>query len=339
MKKTGVKAGEKIMNIAIIGCGLIGNKRAKSIKEKNKLVAVCDIDIKKAETFKKYNPDIFITSDWKEIINIPEVDMVIISTTNNLLAVITQESVKAGKHVLVEKPAARNYSELEEIISVIDKSKKKVKVGFNLRYHPALKKAKEIYDTGCLDELMFIRGRYGHGGRLGYENEWRAKPEISGGGELLDQGIHLIDLSGWFCGDFIEISGYAVNYYWQMPVEDNGFITLRTKNNRIAWLHVSCTEWKNIFSFEIYCKKGKLMIEGLGGSYGVERLYYYKMLPQMGPPETAIWEYPGDDTSWENELHDFIKSINENKAIEGSIYEAYEALKIVDKIYSKGIFK
>ena len=237
------------MNIAIIGCGLIGNKRAKSIKKGDILTAACDIDIKKAEILKKYNPNIFLTSNWKEVVNIPEVDIVIISTTNNLLAEITLESVKAGKHVLVEKPAARNFSELEEIIPVIDKSEKKVKVGFNHRYHPALLKAKEIYNTGCLGELMFIRGRYGHGGRLGYENEWRAKPEVAGGGELLDQGMHLIDLSRWFCGNFIETSGYAVNYYWKMPVEDNGFMTLRTDNNQIAWLQVSCTEWKNMFSF------------------------------------------------------------------------------------------
>ena len=327
------------MNIAIIGCGLIGNKRAKSIKKENRLIVACDINIKKAEDFKKYNPDIVITSNWKEVVNNPKIDIIIVATTNDLLADITFESVKAGKHVLVEKPAARNHLELEKIIKVMNNINKKVKVGFNHRFHPAIKKAKEIYDSKVLDELMFIRGRYGHGGRLGYENEWRAKAEISGGGELLDQGVHLIDLSRWFCGDFIEIFGYAENYYWEMSVEDNGFIALKTDKNQIAWLQVSCTEWKNMFSFEIYCKNGKLQIDGIGGSYGLERLSFYKMLPQMGPPETTIWEYPGDDLSWESEFDDFIKSINDNKTINGNIYDAYEALKIVTKIYNRKILK
>src|SRR6185295_2401631 len=159
-------------------------------------------------------------------------------------------------------------------------------VGFNHRFHPALQKAREIVDTGALGPLMFIRGRYGHGGRTGYDREWRADPAISGGGELIDQGVHLIDLARWFLGEFPVVEGHAGTYFWDMAVDDNAFLSLRTKANQTAWLQASCTEWKNMFSFEIYGRDGKLQVDGLGGSYGVERLSYYKMLPKMGPPET-----------------------------------------------------
>ena len=131
---------------------------------------------------------------------------------------------------------------------------------------------------------MFVRGRYGHGGRIGYDREWRANPGLSGGGELIDQGVHMIDLSRWFLGDFREIQGYAHTYFWDMPVDDNGFMILRTAKNQTAFLHVSCTEWKNLFSLEIYGRKAKLHIEGLGGSYGLEKLSFYKMLPEMVRP-------------------------------------------------------
>jgi predicted dehydrogenase len=179
---------------------------------------------------------------------------------------------------------------------------------------------------------MFIRGRYGHGGRLGYEHEWRADPALSGGGELIDQGTHLIDLARWFLGEFPDVSGFAHTYYWDMPVEDNGFMILKTDTQQTAFLHASCTEWKNTFSFEIYGKTGKLHIEGLGGSYGVERLSWYRMLPDMGPPETIIWEYPMSDNSWEMELREFVDDINQNRQPAAGLFDALAALSITEKI-------
>jgi predicted dehydrogenase len=180
---------------------------------------------------------------------------------------------------------------------------------------------------------MFIRGRYGHGGRLGYDREWRADPKVAGGGELLDQGVHLIDLARWFLGDFAQVQGCAPTFFWDMPVEDNGFLLLRTAKGRVAWLHASCTEWKNLVSFEIYGREGKLHIEGLGGSYGVERLAYYHMLPQMGPPETTIWEYPGEGRSWELELMDFESALAGNASRAPGLADAFAALDAVEQIY------
>lgn len=320
------------MNVGIVGCGLIGRKRALALGRHNLLVAV-DRDIKRAEEVAALKGQGRASADFNDVIKDPRIDIVIIATTNDLLAPVSLLAVKAGKHVLVEKPAARNFKEIESVMKFAKKNKVMVKVGFNLRYHPALQKAREIVDSGEMGELMFVRGRYGHGGRIGYDKEWRADPEISGGGELIDQGVHLIDLSRWFLGDFVSVEGFYRTYFWDMPVDDNSFLALRTQKQQMAWLHVSCTEWKNMFCFEIYGKCGKLQIDGLGGSYGLEKLTYYKMLPQMGPPETKVWEYPDEDKSFVNEVGDFMDSVCNSGILNGSLKDAYEALKIVDGIY------
>lgn len=283
------------MNVAIIGCGFIGEKRARALGG-HKLIIVSDKNIERAKLVGRVNKgNAIIAGRWEEAAAHPDVDIVIVSTTNDSLTPIGLYALNNNKHVLIEKPGARNSTEIEPFYKKSILSKRKVKVGFNLRYHPALLKAKSIIGSSGIGELMFIRGRYGHGGRIGYDREWRSDPEISGGGELIDQGVHLIDLSRYFMGDFETVDGFASTFFWDMAVDDNGFISLRNGKNRASWLQVSCTEWKNMFCLEIYGKQGKLQIDGLGGSYGIESLKYYKMLPEMGPPETTIWEYPGED--------------------------------------------
>ena len=215
------------------------------------------------------------------------------------------------------------------------RANRRVRVGFNHRYHPAIRKARELVDSGALGELMFLRARYGHGGRLGYEQEWRAQPAISGGGELIDQGVHVIDLARWFLGNFTSVDGVATNYFWKMPVDDNAFMTLGAAGGHIAFLHVSCTEWKNMFSMEIYGRDGKLAIDGLGGSYGVERLVWYRMLPAMGPPETTTWEFPGADESWTMEFDEFVEDILLEREPAAGLADAHAALAVVEAIYQR----
>jgi predicted dehydrogenase len=318
--------------VAIIGCGLIGAKRAKALGPA-KLVICADLDLKRAQNLANTVSGCAATVDWQAAIRHPEVEIVIIATTNNSLAEIALEAARLGKHILVEKPAARNVQELDAVIAAARLTGAKVHVGFNHRYHPALQKAHQLFLAGELGELMFIRGRYGHGGRIGYDKEWRANPALSGGGELIDQGVHLIDLSRWFLGDFPHIEGFANTYFWNMPVDDNGFMLLRTAQQQTAFLHVSCTEWKNTFSLEIYGKDAKLQIDGLGGSYGVERLTFYKMLPQMGPPDTTTWEYPRGDDSWALEFGEFLEDIRLNREPAAGLADARAALEIVEKIY------
>lgn len=318
--------------VAIVGCGFIGQKRSKALAGA-RLVACADTSIERAQKLSDQFPGCVASDKWQNVLASPDVDIVIIATSHNMLAEISHVAIASGKHVLVEKPAARHVNDLDGLAELAKKKGVLVRVGFNHRYHRAFRKAREIVDSGALGPLMFLRARYGHGGRTGYDKEWRAKPAISGGGELIDQGIHLIDLARWFLGDFVEVDGYAHTYFWQMPVDDNAFLLLKTVGKQVAFLHACCTEWKNIFSFEIYGRDGKLHIEGLGGSYGIERIAFYKMLAEMGPPETTIWEYPMADNSWEVEMMEFLEDICLHRQPSAGLQDAVVALDIVDKIY------
>lgn len=320
--------------VGIIGCGLIGRKRSRALAGA-KLASVADKLPERARALSREFADVTAHDDWQQLIDQPDIDLVVVATTNDMLAPITLRAIEAGKHVMVEKPAARSAEELLPVVEAAQRHGVQVRVGFNHRYHPSFLKCREIIASGELGPLMFLRGRYGHGGRVGYDQEWRADPTIAGGGELLDQGVHLIDLSRWFLGDFPQVEGFAHTYYWNMPVEDNGFMLLRTAAQQAAWLHVSCTEWKNLFSFEIYGQHGKLHVDGLGGSYGLERLAHYQMLPQMGPPETVIYEYPRGDQSWELEFAEFLEDIALARKPSASLDDALAALRIVETIYQQ----
>ncbi len=326
------------LGVAIIGCGLIGQKRAASLTtgtaaKRVRLVHCADRDHAHAHKLAATISGCLATSDWQQAVDDPAVSIVIVATLHDSLAEITRAAIHAGKHVLVEKPAARNAAELAGLPELAKANNIRVRVGFNHRYHRALQKAYALFHEGAIGPLMFIRARYGHGGRLGYENEWRADPAVSGGGELLDQGPHLIDLARWFLGDFTEIDGFASTMFWNMKADDNGFMLLKTANQQVAFLHASCTEWKNTFSFEIYGRDGKLDINGLGGSYGTERLTFYKMRPEMGPPETTIWEYQMADNSWSVEFDAFLDDIRLHREPDAHLTDAIAALKIIDHIY------
>jgi predicted dehydrogenase len=320
------------LQFAIVGCGLIGRKRAASLSP-GQLNYTCDVNPTRAAELATVYTGARPITDYEQALADPAVDAMIVSTLNGSLAPIALRAVKAGKHVLVEKPGALNASQLREIAAAAVDSGVKVRIGYNHRFHPALQKARQLADSGVLGPLIFLRGRYGHGGRKGYEKEWRADPKLSGGGELIDQGVHLIDLAAWFLGDFSSIAGHAATYFWDMPVDDNAFLSLRTVDGKTAWLHVSCTEWKNLFSLEIYGRDGKVAIDGLGGSYGHERCTYYKMLPQMGPPETTVWEFPAGDSSWQLELKAFEADIRTNRDPNPGLSDGIRILEAVEEIY------
>jgi len=320
------------LNLAIIGCGLIGNKRATSLPAGHALVAVADTNIDRAKALALTAPGCVATEDWR--VAIARADAVIVSTINNMLAPVAQACAELGKHVLVEKPAGRTSTEVQAARDAANRSGAIVKVGFNHRFHPAFVKAREIWASGECGPLMYIRARYGQGGRKGMETEWRGQRDLAGGGEMLDQGVHLIDLARWFAGDFVDVAGHVARYFWDWQVEDNGFALLKNASGATAFLHASCTEWKNLFSFEIFCRDAKLQIDGLGGSYGVEKLTYYKMLPQMGPPQTTSWEWPFPDDSWRLEMQYFLSCVEQQQQPEGNLDDAIAALKVVEKLYA-----
>jgi len=321
-----------VMRLAIVGCGLIGRKRATAAAA-HQIAVVCDRDEGRTHQLAELTKARAVT-DWRDAIK-SDIDAVIVATTHDQLAGIAIGAIEAGHHVLVEKPAGRTLAEAHALAAAAAKYRRIVKTGFNHRFHPAFQKTREMIDSGALGPLMFIRARYGHGGRVGYEKEWRARPAISGGGELIDQGSHLIDLSRWFLGDLTVDYAAVPTLFWDMPADDNCFMALRSESGQLAWLHASWTEWKNTFSFEIFGRDGKIVIDGLGGSYGEERLTHYRMLPQMGPPEQTTFNYPGEDQSWQAEFEDFAAAVNDGRRPCGDIADAVANMAIVEEIYRK----
>jgi predicted dehydrogenase len=288
-----------------------------------------------------------VASTWEQVVTRADVDAVIVATTHDWLASIATEGLRNGKHVLVEKPMARTPAEAEAVLQAATGSLV-VKVGFNHRHHAAVWRARELFEQGAIGRLLFIRCRYGHGGRPGYEQEWRLDPQKSGGGELLDQGIHALDLCRWLLGDFSEVSSFIGTYVWttaeqatvhgnQAPsaggVEDNAFVLLRTVKGQVASLHVSWTQWKNLFSFEIFGQEGYLIIEGLGGSYGAEQLKVGLRNMQGGPAREEILNFPERDVSWEAEWEEFSAAIQEGRQPLANGHDGYQALKAIHSAY------
>jgi predicted dehydrogenase len=320
------------VNVALIGCGAVGGKRARHLAGA-RLAHCVDLDPGRAAQLAALGHGCACGSDWREPLARADVDAIIVATPPDVQAQIVRAAVAAGKHVLVEKPAARHVDELAGLPQLAAERGVRVRVGFNHRYHRGFQQARRLVDSGALGPLLYLRARYGHGGRLGYASEWRAQPQRSGGGELIDQGVHLIDLARWFLGDFVDVDGFAHTYFWDMPVEDNGFMLLKTAGRQVAFLHASCTEWKNTFCWELIGRDGKLQVDGLGGSYGVERLTWYRMLPEMGPPETTIWEYPMPDDSWATEMAEFIADVRHGREPAPGLKDALAALAVVARIY------
>jgi predicted dehydrogenase len=320
------------LRTAIVGCGLIGQRRAHTMTGAM-LVACADVDEQKARAFAASAPGCLAFTDWRTMLMQSDCDTVVVATHHDTLAEIAAAAASSGRHVLVEKPAGRSVAEIDAIAKAARRSQVCVRVGFNHRYHRGLRKARELVDTGVIGELMYIRGFYGHGGRLGYESEWRADRKRSGGGELIDQGPHLIDLARWFLGEFVTVQGLADTFYWDMPVDDNAFLLLRAGDGKTAFLHVSWTEWKNAFSLEIFGKAGKIHVGGLGGSYGPERVVLYRMLPGMGPPETTAWDYPMPDDSWTVEFAQFVEDVRCSRMPAVGLADARAVLSVIERVY------
>lgn len=325
--------------MGIIGAGLIGEKRALAIREikKNIITIICDVVEEKAKKLAE-SVNANYCSDWKKVVEDSSVDAIIVATPNKFQRDIAIAAMSKGKHVLCEKPLGRNFAESKEIYKVsIDKGVV-LKTGFNHRHHPAIEKAKRMIDQGELGLIYYIRSYYGHGGRPGYESEWRADKELCGGGELLDQGVHIIDLFRWFLGDFVEVFGKIHTFFWNMNVEDNAFAILETSNKQIGFMHTSWTQWKNKFYFEIVGEKGFFLIEGLGGNYGREKLIIGKRKIKNnyyvgGPPELKIEIFDEKDSSWKKEILEFFSAIEEKREPLGSGYDGMMANKIIESLY------
>jgi predicted dehydrogenase len=321
---------------AVIGCGLIGKRRAAALEACGvTVVALYDRDRSVACGLQHElsgRPSVAESVD--DVLADSSVELVVIATTHDALAPIALRAVSNDRHVLIEKPGGRDLEGVAHVATVARERGIVVRVGYNHRFHPSLLAAKEIVDSGRYGPIMHIRARYGHGGRSGYESEWRARRDISGGGELVDQGSHLIDLTRHMCGDVELAFSELRTEYWAMEVEDNAFLALRSDSGAFAWLHASWSEWKNLFSFEIMLRRAKVEVVGLGGSYGPERLIVYEMSQALGPPDITTREWAPGDTSWIAETEDMLRAIRGEPASGAGIDDAVAVFQIIEAAYS-----
>jgi predicted dehydrogenase len=321
------------MRTGIIGAGLQGGRRARAVREAgDELVIVADINYSRAQSLADAMK-CRATDKWESAATGEGIDVVIISTPPHLHELMAATALRHGKQVLCEKPLARNVEEARHMVTAARDNNVRLKCGFNHRHHPGIMRAREWFESGHIGEIISIRCRYGIGGRPGYEKDWRMNPEVSGGGQLMDQGMHVVDLGRWFLGDFTRICGLTATSFWDIaPLEDNAFVLLQTDKGQTVQFHVSWTEWKNRFSFEICGTDGYITVEGLGGSYGTERAVLGKRA-FLDPFREETVEFRGEDRSWLAEWQEFTAAIAEDREPLGNGHDGLEALKVIQTIY------
>lgn len=329
------------IKVGIIGFGKMGKIRMNVIDSHPDLLLEGIYDVKAPENTESYTCKFY--EDYHNLLK-SDIDAVFVCTPNKFTPEIVISALNNKKHVFCEKPPGRDLNDIENIIKTEQENEDlKLKFGFNHRYHGAVIEAKSIADSGRLGKILWMRGIYGKSGSLNFEKEWRSNKEISGGGILLDQGIHMIDLFRFFCGDFLEVKSFVTNSYWDIDMEDNAFAILRNDKEQVAMLHSSATQWKHTFSLEIYFEKGYTTISGILSStrsYGqgerliTARKQFGEGSFAMGNPMEEV-TYFDMDRSWELEVEDFVDDIKgDKKVLIGSSEDAFKAMELVYKIYN-----
>jgi predicted dehydrogenase len=322
-------------NVAIIGAGLQARRRTPVILEDPgfRLAAVVDRVEDLAKGFAKQFGGRAGT-DWRPVVNDPAIDVVLVLTYPDSHAEISIAAMEAGKDILCEKPLTRTEEEARRVLQTARTTGRVLKCGFNHRHHPAVAEAYRLFQRGEIGRAVFGRGRYGIAGRQGLEKEWRSDPKIVSGGQLMEQGIHLVDLFRWFLGEFSRVTGMMSTTRWPIqPLEDNGFVVMQSRAGVVASIHSSLSQWINLFEFEIYGEKGSLTVQGLGASYGVEKLIVNRFDP-TGPFSHETLEYRGGDTSWKSEWQEFVRAMTTRGEPIGNALDGLRAMEIVNAAYS-----
>lgn len=332
-----------MIKIGIAGFGKIGQVRASEIEKREDAKVVAIYDINKPA---KLHEDVKFCESFEELLA-QDIDAVFVCAFNSVLADYTTQALEAGKHVFCEKPPARTSKELKKVIEAEKKTNLVLKYGFNHRYHYSVIEAKKIIDAGSMGKMLWLRGVYGKAGSIDYHKNWRNYREYSGGGILIDQGIHMLDLMRYLSGeDFIHINSFVTTSFWDIEAEDNAFAIMQSDRKITAMLHSSATQWKHKFLLEMAFEEGYINLDGiLSGtrSYAPEQLVvgrreFEDITFAMGKPrETTIW-FENDD-SWKLEVDEFISAVLGNKIIKnGTSTDAYETLRLVERIYENSGF-
>jgi predicted dehydrogenase len=326
------------MKYGIIGYGKMGIIRHHAMQTVGAGVASKLYEVNKIAE----HEDLLVASS-DDIINDPDLDAVVICTPNFLNKQLTIAALEAGKHVFCEKPPAFTGAEVEEIIRVEKASGKILKYGFNHRHHPGSLRMRQEIESGRFGRILWMRGRYGKSVDADYFDNWRADPKLAGGGILLDQGIHMLDLFLQMGGDFDEVHAFVSSLYWNLPgIEDNVFAMFRnSKTGTCASLHSTMTQWRHLFSFEVFLERGYMVLNGLktpSGTYGAEEL---TIAQNRSKAPAATWEDEKTqvfevDLSWEHEMKGFVDAITGNQIGEQrDSHDALRVMKMIDRIYAE----
>jgi predicted dehydrogenase len=322
------------MRVAIIGAGLQCRRRAPVVVESkdDELVVIASLHREHAQSVAS-KMGCEASDDWRRAVTRPDVDVVLICTPPYVHAEIGIAAMRAGKHVLCEKPMTRTTADAEQLVATARETGLVLKCGFNHRHHPAIWEAKRLLDKGSIGRPILARCVYGICGRPGYEDEWRADPARAAGGQFIEQGTHAIDLFRWFLGEVAEVACMTgTQYFKDQPLEDNGMAVFRMASGAMASLHTSLTQWKNTFSFEVLGEDGYLTAEGLGASYGTEKLIAGRR-DFSAPFQDAITEYRGGDVSWREEWKEFARAIVERREPIGSGRDGLAAMRVAQAAY------
>lgn len=324
-----------MLSVAIIGAGRIGQIRAGVIQrsDRSRLVAIADTFRARAEKLAE-GSSIEVSTDWEPIVARRDVDAVVVCTPTKFHSQVTIGALQAGKHVLCEKPLGRDVHEARDMFETARESRRLLKTGFNYRHMAHVRKAKELLNAQSLGALHFLRCRYGHGGRPGYEKEWCTDADLSGGGVLLEQGIHIFDLVRHLLGEPSQIVAQTRRCFWDFPaVEDNGFCILETLGGHVAQIHVSWTQWVNVFELEIFGREGYLRLEGRDGHYGPQRLIYGRRNAEHSRPKEELFDFVAPDDSWAREWCEFESAIEDRSETMASAADGLRAQQLVEAAY------
>jgi len=326
-----------VLKVGIAGFGVVGKRRKACIDTHPALevVAVCDRDLTPADS----DGGVQYFSTYQELLSL-DLDVLFVCLSNDMASEVTIAGLKKGLHVFCEKPPGRSVQEIENVVEVerLHQSQK-LMYGFNHRYHDSIVDALKIIKSGKYGKIINMRGVYGKGKLITFNQPtWRTKRDLAGGGVLLDQGIHMIDLFRLFAGEFSEVHSFVSNEFWGHDVEDNAYAIMRSPTGVVAMINSSATQWRHRFNLDINLEKGSLILGGLltgTKSYGAETLTVVTSDPDndMGDPREQTTLY-NQDNSWMSEINLFCDYINNNeKVMNGTSKDALETLRLVYKIY------
>jgi 1,5-anhydro-D-fructose reductase (1,5-anhydro-D-mannitol-forming) len=329
-----------MLKIAIIGYGKMGRIRHQLIEQlpDAQVVAVSDVE-KPEECALPFH------ENHQDIIDDPQIDAIIICSPNYTIRDLVISALQNGKHVFAEKPPGVSLQQVDEMKEASAKFPHlKLKFGFNHRYHQTVMLAKEKISSGNYGEILWMRGRYGKSVDEDYQHSWRAKKELAGGGILLDQGIHMLDLMLHFVDDFDEVKAFCQKQYWGLDIEDNVFAMFRNKKGQTASMHSTMTQWRNLFSLEIFLERGYMVLNGLltsSKSYTTKRGEENLTISLNRSPAPAAKHDSeerhsfDEDFSFEKEMSEFVECIRDNSDIRvGTINDAEKIMTLVEKIYA-----